>query len=93
MTKSYNKYNFHNHTFCIWNEVDFDKIKELKINYKSKSGSSYIFTEIGVYRINFQLFNFNKINFIPNTKSMIVKIIFIVGFCHLEKYKLILNYF
>lgn len=52
MTKSYNKYNFHNHTFCIWNEVDFDEIKELKINYKSKSGSSYIFTEIGVYRIS-----------------------------------------
>ncbi len=52
MTNSYNKYNFHNHTFCIWNEVDFVEIKELKINYKSKSGSSYIFTEIGVYRIS-----------------------------------------
>ena len=52
MTKSYNKYNFHNQTFCIWNEVDFDEIKEFKFNYKSKSGSSYIFTEIGVYRIS-----------------------------------------
>lgn len=50
--KTYNKINFHKHTFCIFKEVDLDSIKELKLNYKSKSGSSYYFTENGVYRLS-----------------------------------------
>ena len=49
-TKAYNKLNFHSHTFCIWNEVLFSEIIDLKINYKSQSGSEYIFTSDGLYR-------------------------------------------
>lgn len=52
MTVKYNRRNFHNQTFCIWNEIDDIEIKDLKINYKSKSGSAYIFNEDGVFRIS-----------------------------------------
>ena len=48
----YNRSNFHNHTFCIFNEVGFDSIITLKLNFKSKSGSSYYFTEEGVFRLS-----------------------------------------
>lgn len=51
-TKVYNKSNFHKHTFCIFQEVDLDAIKDLKLSYKSKSGSSYYFVENGVYRLS-----------------------------------------
>ena len=51
-TKTYNKTNFHNHTFCIFQEVSLDEIQELYLNYKSKSGSCYYFTTIGVYRLS-----------------------------------------
>ena len=51
-TKTYNKLNFHSHTFCIWREVLFSEIIDLKINYKSLSGSKYIFTAKGLYRIS-----------------------------------------
>lgn len=46
----YNKYNFHKHTFCIFKEMSLDAISDLKLSYKSKSGSAYYFTENGVYR-------------------------------------------
>lgn len=52
MIKNYHKHNFHSHTFCIWSEVPFTEIKLLKINYTSQSGSQYIFTEEGLYRIS-----------------------------------------
>ncbi len=48
--KTYNKTNFHKHTFCIFKEVDYEEIEKLKCNYQSKSGSSYYFTNEGVYR-------------------------------------------
>ncbi len=48
----YNKSNFHNRTFCIFTEVEKDAINDLKLNFKSKSGSSYYFTEVGVYRLS-----------------------------------------
>lgn len=48
--KSYNKYNFHNHTFCVFQEVPFENIENRKLDYKSRSGSCYYFTETGVYR-------------------------------------------
>lgn len=48
--KTYNKTNFHKHTFCIFQEVTFESINDLKPNFISKSGSSYYFTEQGVYR-------------------------------------------
>lgn len=50
MLKIYNKTNFHKHTFCIFQEVALDVLKDLKLHYKSKSGSSYHFVEEGVYR-------------------------------------------
>ncbi len=48
----YNRNNFHKHSFCIFKEVDFAALKELKLNYKSKSGSSYYFTDEGVFRLS-----------------------------------------
>ena len=48
--KIYTKYNFHKYTFCVFKEVDPSEIADLKINYTSKSGSSYIFTTKGVFR-------------------------------------------
>jgi hypothetical protein len=51
-TKTYTKLNFHSYTFCIWKEVLFSEISNLKINYKSQSGSEYIFTAEGLYRIS-----------------------------------------
>lgn len=50
--KIYNKSNFHRHTFCVFNEVEPATIEGLKIDYKSKSGSSYYFTNEGVYRLS-----------------------------------------
>ena len=50
--KTYNKLNFHSHTFCIWKEVLFNEINNQKISYKSKSGSQYIFSSDGLYRIS-----------------------------------------
>jgi hypothetical protein len=52
INKIYNKTNFHSHTFCIWKEVAISEIKELKISYTSQSGSQYIFTKEGLYRIS-----------------------------------------
>lgn len=50
--KSYNQNNFHKHTFCLWQEIHFSEIENLPINYKSKSGSEYIISETGVYRLS-----------------------------------------
>lgn len=50
--KSFNKTNFHKHTFCIFTEVGFDAIKDLKPNYYSNSGSRYYFTIAGVFRVS-----------------------------------------
>jgi len=52
MYKKYNKTNFHKHTFCIFQEVGHNEVENRKPDYKSKSGSSYYFTEIGVYRLS-----------------------------------------
>ncbi len=48
--KTYNKNNFHKHTFCIFTEVSASEILDLKLNYISKSGSEYCFTKNGVFR-------------------------------------------
>jgi hypothetical protein len=52
MQKTYNKTNFHKHTFCIYKEVCLTEIASLQLGYTSKSGSSYYFTEKGLYRIS-----------------------------------------
>ncbi|MFT3796045.1 hypothetical protein [Flavobacterium sp.] len=50
--ETFHRNNFHKNTFCIFNEADLTTIAELKLGYKSKSGSSYYFTEAGVYRLS-----------------------------------------
>ncbi|MFC4739895.1 hypothetical protein ACFO3U_07800 [Flavobacterium ponti] len=50
--KQYHKNNFHKHTFCVYKEVANDAIKNLQPNFSSKSGSSYYFTEEGLYRVS-----------------------------------------
>lgn len=67
---TYNKTNFHKHTFCVFSEASIEIIKDLKLNFKSKSGSSYYFVENGVYRLSnhwarvanckWRLINFNE---------------------------------
>tara|TARA_B110000046_G_scaffold180852_1_gene212091 strand:+ start:6382 stop:6906 length:525 start_codon:yes stop_codon:yes gene_type:complete len=47
--KTYNQYNFFKYTFCEFHQVDDFTFRE-KENYKSKSESSYFYTEDGVYR-------------------------------------------
>ncbi len=51
-TTIYNRNNFHKYTFCIYKEVALEAIDELKLQYKSKSGSCYYFVEEGVYRLS-----------------------------------------
>lgn len=46
----YNRTNFHKHTFCLFRQVEDTAVADLKLGYKSASGSAYYFTEIGVYR-------------------------------------------
>lgn len=48
---NYNRYNFYRHTFCAFTEVDSVILNSLKLSYKSKKGSSYYFTNEGVYRV------------------------------------------
>jgi hypothetical protein len=52
MITNYSRVNFHKYTFCLFQEVDLNAIQELKLNYKSKSGSSYYFTDEGVFRLS-----------------------------------------
>jgi len=52
MAKEYNKSNFHKHTFCVFTEVELKTVPSVIPSYKSKSGSSYYFTETGVYRLS-----------------------------------------
>ncbi len=47
---NYNKFNFHKHTFCLFQQVEKDAVLDLKLGYKSASGSEYYFTELGVFR-------------------------------------------
>lgn len=50
--KIYNRFNFYRHTFCVFREAYLSAIENKTVDYKSKSGSSYYFTEIGVYRLS-----------------------------------------
>ncbi|MGX7668419.1 hypothetical protein [Flavobacterium pedocola] len=52
MLKKYNKFNFHKHTFCVFKQVDAGVLEQLQPNHKSDSGSTYYFTEEGVYRVS-----------------------------------------
>lgn len=48
----FSRYNFHSHTFCVWQEVPSDTINGMRINFTSKSKSQYIFVLDGLYRIS-----------------------------------------
>ncbi|MDI1255371.1 MAG: hypothetical protein PSV16_04660 [Flavobacterium sp.] len=48
----YNRNNFHKHTFCVFNEVNFSEIASKQPNYTSDSGSAYYFTDEGVFRLS-----------------------------------------
>ncbi len=50
--KTYNRYNFFKHTYCIFTGVDLSEIANKKANYISKSGSSYFYEDAGVYRLS-----------------------------------------
>lgn len=50
--ETFHRNNFHKSTFCIFHETAMHAIDGLRPNYKSKSGSSYYFTETGVYRLS-----------------------------------------
>ena len=50
--KTYNRTNFHRHTFCVFQEMDLSLVANQKPDYTSKSGSSYYFAENGVYRLS-----------------------------------------
>ena len=39
-------------TFCVFNEESLEKIKGLKIQYQSKAGSTYYYTNLGMYRVS-----------------------------------------
>ena len=39
-------------TFCVFQEVNIDVIKNLKPNYESESGSKYFYNEFGMYRLS-----------------------------------------
>jgi hypothetical protein len=39
-------------TFCVFQEVFPDKIENLKVQYDSKSGSKYFYTEEGMFRLS-----------------------------------------
>ena len=47
---SFTKFNFHKHTFCLFQQVEDTAVADLKLGYKSASGSAYYFTDLGVYR-------------------------------------------
>ena len=48
--KIYTKFNFHKHTYCEFEKVEANFLEDKTIHYKSKFGSSYFYTEEGVYR-------------------------------------------
>jgi len=47
--KIYSQYNFFEHTFCEFQQVDDFEFSE-NTNYKSKSESQYFYTDEGIYR-------------------------------------------
>ncbi|SHJ17577.1 hypothetical protein [Flavobacterium terrae] len=39
-------------TFCVFEEVSFQSIKDFQVSYSSESGSKYYYTEEGMYRLS-----------------------------------------
>lgn len=39
-------------TFCVFQELPLNSLEGLKVQYESKSGSSYYYTKVGMYRLS-----------------------------------------
>ena len=39
-------------TFCVFQELPLDSLEGLKVQYESKSGSTYYYTKVGMYRLS-----------------------------------------
>ena len=39
-------------TFCVFHEVLLSEVEGLKIQFESKAGSTYYYTEVGMYRVS-----------------------------------------
>lgn len=50
--KIYLKPNSFKNTFCVFEEVSLDEITNKTCNYKSISGSSYYYSELGMHRLS-----------------------------------------
>lgn len=48
----FDRYTFHQHSFCVWQEVPIAGVKDSVVNFTSDSGSHYILTDEGVFRIS-----------------------------------------
>ncbi len=52
MPASFNRRNFHQHTFCLWLERPKTEIEDRVADFTSRTGSRYFFDETGVYRLS-----------------------------------------
>ncbi|MET0759571.1 MAG: hypothetical protein ABWZ56_04070 [Flavobacterium sp.] len=50
--KEYLKPGSFKNTFCIFKEVALQELEDKKVAFKSKSGSSYYYTTLGMYRLS-----------------------------------------
>ena len=50
--KIYNKKNYYRNTYAVFKEISLDKLPFKKWHFTSKSGSSYYYTNTGVYRLS-----------------------------------------
>ncbi|HLF53009.1 hypothetical protein [Flavobacterium sp.] len=50
--KEYLKPGSFKNTFCIFKEVTLQELEDKKVAFKSKSGSSYYYTTLGMYRLS-----------------------------------------
>lgn len=50
--REYLQPNAFKNTFCVFKEVSVQEIENKKIDFKSKSGSSYYYTKLGMYRMS-----------------------------------------
>jgi hypothetical protein len=48
----YLKPNAFKNTFCVFKEVNLSEIENIECDYKSKSGSSYYYNKLGMYRLS-----------------------------------------
>lgn len=52
MSATFNRSNFHKHTFCIWHDRPLSEIEGRLPDFTSRTGSRYYFHATGVYRLS-----------------------------------------